>query len=265
MFPRANKYGHAAAFSVTMGKMTDAGYTKPTTALVCNFPKPTEFQPSLLTHDNVETYFHEFGHLVHGVLTKSPLMNYAGTSVARDFVEAPSQMLENWVWQKESLSLFAKHYNTGEVIPDELLNKMLAAKNVNSGTKALQQVFYGVLDFTLHDGFDPDGSQTITEVVSFLQNDITFYPYQEGTHMEAAFGHLNGYGAAYYGYKWSEVYAQDMFSVFEKEGIMNEEEGLRYRRIILEKGGTEEPISLVREFLGRESNSSAFLRSMGLE
>ena len=265
MFPRANKYGHAAAFSVTMGKMTDAGYTKPTTALVCNFPKPTEFQPSLLTHDNVETYFHEFGHLVHGVLTKSPLMNYAGTSVARDFVEAPSQMLENWVWQKESLSLFAKHYNTGEVIPDELLNKLLAAKNVNSGTKALQQVFYGVLDFTLHDGFDPDGSQTITEVVSFLQNDITFYPYQEGTHMEAAFGHLNGYGAAYYGYKWSEVYAQDMFSVFEKEGIMNEEEGLRYRRIILEKGGTEDPISLVREFLGRESNSSAFLRSMGLE
>ena len=265
MFPRANKYGHAAAFSVTMGKMTDDGYTKPTTALVCNFPKPTEFQPSLLTHDNVETYFHEFGHLVHGVLTKSPLMSYAGTSVARDFVEAPSQMLENWVWQKESLSLFAKHYKTGEVIPDELLDKMLAAKNVNSGTKALQQVFYGVLDFTLHDGFNPDGSQTITEVVSSLQNDITFYPYQDGTHMEAAFGHLNGYGAAYYGYKWSEVYAQDMFSIFEKEGIMNEEEGFRYRRIILEKGGTEEPISLVREFLGRESNSDAFLRSMGLE
>lgn len=265
MFPRANKYGHAAAFSVTMGKMTAEGYQKPTTALVCNFPKPTEFQPSLLTHDNVETYFHEFGHLVHGVLTQAPLMSYAGTSVARDFVEAPSQMLENWVWQKESLSLFAKHYETGAVIPDELLDKMIAAKNVNSGTKALQQVYYGVLDFTLHDGYNPDGDATTTDIVAKLQNEITFYPYQEGTHMEAAFGHLNGYGAAYYGYKWSEVYAQDMFSIFEEKGIMNAEQGMRYRKIILEKGGTEEPLNLVREFLGRESNSDAFLRSMGLE
>ena len=265
MFPRANKYSHVAAFSVTMGKLTEKDYQKPTTALVCNFPKPTKFQPSLLTHDNVETYFHEFGHLVHGVLTQAPLMSYAGTSVARDFVEAPSRMLENWVWQKESLSLFAKHYETGAVIPDELLDKMIAAKNVNSGTKALQQVYYGVLDFTLHDGYNPDGDATTTDIVAKLQNEITFYPYQEGTHMEAAFGHLNGYGAAYYGYKWSEVYAQDMFSIFEEKGIMNEEQGMRYRKIILEKGGTEAPLNLVREFLGRESNSDAFLRSMGLE
>ncbi len=265
MFPRANKYGHAAAFSVTMGKMTADGYQKPTTALVCNFPTPTEFQPSLLSHDEVETYFHEFGHLVHGVLTKAPLMSHAGTSVARDFVEAPSQMLENWVWQKESLSLFAKHYKTGDVISDTLLDKMIAAKNVNSGTKALQQVFYAVLDFTLHDGFDPDGEKSTTDVVTQLQNEITLYPYQEGTHMEAAFGHLNGYGAAYYGYKWSEVYAQDMFSVFEAKGIMDANEGMRYRKVILEKGGTEEPLELVKAFLGREPNSEAFLKSMGLE
>ena len=264
MFPRANKYGHAAAFSVTIGKMTKSGYTKPATALVCNFPKPTEYQPSLLTHDDVETYFHEFGHLVHGVLTLSPLMYYAGTAVARDFVEAPSQMLENWVWEKESLALFAKHYKTNEVIPDELLDKMFAAKNVNSGTKALQQIYYGVLDFTLHSDFDPDGDKTTTDIVASLQNEITLYPYQEGTHKEASFGHLNGYGAAYYGYKWSEVYAQDMFSIFEEKGVMNKEQGMRYRKIILEKGGTEDPLSLVKEFLGREPNSNAFLRSMGL-
>ena len=264
MFPRANKYGHAAAFSVTIGKMTKSGYTKPATALVCNFPKPTEYQPSLLTHDNVETYFHEFGHLVHGVLTLSPLMYYAGTAVARDFVEAPSQMLENWVWEKESLALFAKHYKTNEVIPDELLDKMFAAKNVNSGTKALQQIYYGVLDFTLHSDFDPDGDKTTTDIVASLQNEITLYPYQEGTHKEASFGHLNGYGAAYYGYKWSEVYAQDMFSIFEEKGVMNKEQGMRYRKIILEKGGTEDPLSLVKEFLGREPNSNAFLRNMGL-
>jgi len=121
------------------------------------------------------------------------------------------------------------------------------------------------LDFTLHDGFNPDGDQTTSDIVSKLQNEITFYPYQEGTHMEASFGHLNGYGAAYYGYKWSEVYAQDMFSLFEKKGVMNKDEGLRYRKIILEKGGTEDPLTLVKNFLGRESNSDAFLRSMGLE
>ena len=264
MFPRPNKYGHAAAFSVIMGKMTENGYQKPATALVCNFPKPTDFQPSLLTHENVETYFHEFGHLVHGVLTTSQLISYAGTSVARDFVEAPSQMLENWVWQKESLSLFAKHYETGEVIPEELLEKMIAAKNINSGTKALQQIFYGIYDFTLNDGFDPDGNKSTTDLIKELKNEITFYPYQEGTHQQASFGHLNGYGAAYYGYKWSEVYAQDMFSVFEANGILNPDIGLKYRRIILEKGGTVDPYELVKEFLGREPNSEAFLRSMGI-
>ena len=264
MFPRANKYGHAAAFSVIMGKMTENGYQKPATALVCNFPKPTDFQPSLLTHENVETYFHEFGHLVHGVLTTSRLISYAGTSVARDFVEAPSQMLENWVWQKESLSLFAKHYETGEVILEELLDRMIAAKNINSGTKALQQIFYGIYDFTLNDGFDPDGNKSTTDLIKELKNEITFYPYQEGTHQQASFGHLNGYGAAYYGYKWSEVYAQDMFSVFETNGILNPDIGLKYRRIILEKGGTVDPYELVKEFLGREPNSEAFLRSMGI-
>ena len=202
MFPRANKYSHAAAFGFRGGKLTKDGYRRPATALVCNFPKPTEYQPSLLTHDNVETYFHEFGHLVHGVLTTSLLVSYAGTSVARDFVEAPSQMLENWVWQKESLGLFAKHYKTGDVIPGQLVDKMLAAKNINSGTKGLQQVFYGILDFTLNDGYDPDGKQTSTELVKQLQNEVTLYPYQKGTNQQASFGHLNGYGAAYYGYKW---------------------------------------------------------------
>ena len=264
MFPRANKYSHAAAFGFRSGKMTKNGYRRPSTALVCNFPKPTEYQPSLLTHDNVETYFHEFGHLVHGVLTKASLYTYSGTSVSRDFVEAPSQMLENWVWQKESLALFAKHYKTGETIPDELLDKMIAAKNINSGTKGLQQIFYGILDFSLNDGFDPDGDKSSTELVKQLQNEVTLYPYQKGTHQQASFGHLNGYGAAYYGYKWSEVYAQDMFSIFKEKGILDPSTGFRYRKIILEKGGTVDPLELVKEFLGREPNSDAFLRSMGI-
>ena len=262
LFPRANKYQHAAAFSVIIGKQFPKGYQLPTHTLVCNFPKPTDELPSLLPHDDVETYFHEFGHLLHGIVTTSELMSYAGTGVPRDFVEAPSQMLENWVWEKESLTLFAKHYDTGEVIPDDLLDRMLAAKNLNSGINALQQVFYGTYDFTLHGGFDPNGEKTTTDVLRELQNSITFYPYQEGTHFNAAFGHLNGYGAAYYGYMWSLVYAQDMWSVFEEGGIMNPEIGMRYRQLILEKGGTEDPLDMVTEFLGREPNNEAFLRSL---
>ena len=141
---------------------------------------------------------------------------------------------------------------------------MVAAKNVNSGTKALQQIFYGILDLTLHDGYDPDKDESTTDIVKKLQNELTLYPFQKGTHFQAAFGHLNGYGAAYYGYKWSEVYAQDMFSVFEENGVMDVITGTKYRRVILEKGGTKEALDLVQEFLGRESNNKAFLKSMGL-
>lgn len=264
LYPRENKYSHAAAFSVVMGKELSSGYQKPTTSLVCNFPRPALTEPSLLSHDEVQTFFHEFGHLLHGILTTSPYVTYAGTSVARDFVETPSQIFENWCWEKESLSMFAKHYKTGKVLPDELFEKMIAAKNVNSGNNALQQVYYGILDFTLHDGFKLGRNETTTELVARLQNEITLYPYLEGTHMHASFGHLNGYGASYYGYLWALVYAQDMFSVFVNDGIMNEETGLRFREIILEKGGTEDPYELVIEFLGREPNNDAFLKSLGL-
>ncbi len=264
LYPRPNKYSHAAAFSVVMGKELSDGYQKPATSLVCNFPRATKSEPSLLSHDDVQTFFHEFGHLLHGVLTTSPYMTYAGTSVAQDFVETPSQIFENWCWEKESLLMFAKHYKTGEPLPDDLYDKMVAAKNVNSGNNALQQVYYGILDFTLHDGFDLQGGETTTELVARLQNEITLYPYLKGTHMHASFGHLNGYGASYYGYLWALVYAQDMFSVFANDGILNKETGLRFREIILEKGGTSDPYKLVVEFLGREPNNEAFLKSLGL-
>ncbi len=264
MFPRDNKYSHAAAFSIVQGKEYKNTYQKPVYALVCNFPKPSTTTPSLLSHREVETYFHEFGHLLHGILTTSKLMAFSGTSVKRDFVEAPSQMLENWAWKKESLVLFAKHYQTGETIPDDLINKMIAAKNVNSGTKNLQQIYYALLDFTLHDGFEPNNPQSSTDLVEQLQNELTLYPYVEGTHFQASFGHLVGYAASYYGYKWSEVYAADMFSVFESEGMLNQSTGARYRRHILEPGGTKDPLNLVESFLGRKPNNKAFIKSLGL-
>ena len=198
------------------------------------------------------------------MLTQSKLSSFAGTSVARDFVEAPSQLFENWVWNYDALKLFAKHYKTGEVMPKELFDKMYAAKNVGSGLATLQQILYGTLDFTYHDKYNPEGNESTTDVVRRLQNKITLYPYLEGTHFQAAFGHLMGYSAAYYGYLWSRVYAEDMFSVFEKNGIMNSETGKKYRQDILSKGGSEKEIDMVKEFLGREPNEEAFLKSLGL-
>ena len=141
---------------------------------------------------------------------------------------------------------------------------MWAARNVGSGIAASAQIFYGTLDMTLHDKFDPNGAETTTDVLKRLQNQLMPYPYLEGTNMHAAFGHLNGYGASYYGYLWSKVYAEDMFSVFEKNGIMDQKTGFKYRDTILSKGGTEEEFELVKQFLDREPNQDAFFRSLGL-
>ena len=265
LHPRSNKYNHAACFPIISSKDKPEGYQIPQASLVCNFTEPTKDKPALMTHDEVETFFHEFGHVLHNMLSKTTLGAQAGTSVSRDFVEAPSQIFENWTWDYESLSLFAKHYETGEVLPEPLFNKMLAAKNVMSGLNTLQQVFYGSYDMTLHDKFDPNGKKTTTEVLEKLQNDITFYDYMPETHFQAAFGHLMGYAASYYGYLWSDVYAQDMFSKFKKEGILSPEVGMAYRSKILARGSEVDEMEMLRDFLGREPNDKAFVESLGLE
>jgi thimet oligopeptidase len=264
LYPRKNKYNHAAMFGMIPGKKVDSEYQIPTASLVCNFPKATSELPALLPHNDVETFFHEFGHLMHDLLTGAELASQAGTNVARDFVEMPSQIFENWAWDYESLKLFAKHYETGDILPKELHQKMLAAKNVGSGLHVLQQIFYGTLDMTYHDKYDPNGNVSTTELVKKLQNEITLYKFQEDTHFEAGFGHLNGYAAGYYSYLWALVFAEDMFSVFEKNGILNQEMGLKLRKIVLERGSTIDEMEIVKEFLGREPNDEAFLKSIGL-
>ncbi|MEA3317621.1 MAG: M3 family metallopeptidase, partial [Bacteroidota bacterium] len=264
LFPRDNKFNHAACFGIISGKQTDTDYQKPTASLVCNFPKATKEMPALMTHEDVETFFHEFGHLMHAVLTKAELSAQAGTNVARDFVEMPSQIFENWAWNYEALSLFAKHYKTKEVLPKQLHNKMIAARNVGSGLAYLQQVFYGSLDMTYHDKFDAKGDKSTTDIVRELQNNITLYSFMEGTHFEAGFGHLNGYAAGYYGYLWAKVFSEDMFSIFEKNGVMNKETGKKLKNIVLEKGSTIDEMDIVKEFLGREVNENAFLKAIGL-
>ena len=265
LYPRPNKYSHAACFPMIGSKETENGPQLPTATLVCNFPAPTADMPSLLPHGDVETFFHEFGHVLHSVLTKTKLSSQSGTSVSRDFVEAPSQIFENWTWNYESLKLFAKHYKTGKVLPKELFDKMLAAKNVGSGLAFTQQVYYGILDFTLHDKYDPTSSQPVVEVMKELQNKITLYPYLEGTQMFASFGHLMGYAAGYYSYLWALVYADDMFSVFDKNGIMDKATGIRYRDIILANGSSRDELDMVVEFLGRQPSQDAFFKAIGLE
>jgi thimet oligopeptidase len=264
LFPRENKYTHAACFPIRKGKLTSKGYQQPVAALICNFNSPTADKPALLTHQQSITFFHEFGHVLHNMLTTAEFSTLSGTSTKRDFVEAPSQIFENWVWSYDVLKLFAKHYKTGEVLPKSMYDKMIASRNVGSGIAASAQIFYGVVDMTLHDKYDPEGTKTTTDVVKELTNSIMPYQYLEGTNFHAAFGHLNGYGASYYGYMWSKVYAEDMFSVFEKTGILNPATGKRYRDIILAKGGSTDEFELVKQFLNRQPNQEAFFKSLGV-
>ena len=264
LFPRDNKFTHAACFPIRKGKQYGNQYQLPVAALLCNFNPPTADKPSFLSHGQAETFFHEFGHVLHNMLTKAELGSQSGTSVKRDFVEAPSQIFENWMWNYDALKLFAKHYKTGELLPKDLFQKMLAAKNVGSGLSASGQVNLGMLDMTLHDKYDPTGEKTTTDVVKEVYNKVMPYKYLEGTNLQAAFGHLDGYGAGYYGYMWSKVYAEDMFSVFEKNGIMDSKTGMRYRTSVLANGGSKDEFEMVKDFLGREPNQKAFLKSLGL-
>lgn len=264
LHPRPGKYSHAAQFPLLIRKRwRDGSLTLPRVALVCNFTKPTATEPSLLSHGEVETYFHEFGHCLHSILTEVEMYEFAGTAVARDFVEAPSQMLENWIWDADILGRFARHYETGEPLPSDVLDSMVAAKNLGSGLSAEGQVYLGMMDFMFHT--DPDGEVDTTAVREDVYARTRLFPVTENLHGQASFGHLVGYEAGYYGYLWSLVYAADMFSRFESEGIMNPETARDYRRKVLARGGTVPALQMVTEFLGREPNADAFLRELGLD
>lgn len=261
LFPRPNKYGHAAAFTLRKGRLLpDGSYQQPASAIVANFTKPTADQPSLLRHSEVIVFFHEFGHILHQTLTLAERARFAGSATERDFVEAPSQMLEHWCWEPEVLRGFARHFETGESLPTELLEGMMAAKNASSGIMTLRQLFFASLDLAYHSpGFDGN-----TTAMTAHLHEITGFPYPEGTHFQSGFGHLFGYDAGYYGYLWSHVYGDDMYTRFEEAGPLNPEIGRHYRHVILEQGGAVDGMDLVREFLGREPNSAAFLRGLGL-
>lgn len=263
LFPREGKYEHAAAFTLINGFLRgDSSYEKPFSSIVANFSPPQEGNPSLLAHFEVETLFHEFGHIMHQVLTTAKYASFSGTSVKTDFVEAPSQMLENWVWFKESLSKLSGHYqDPSQPLPEDLLNKLIQAKLVNVGIRYLRQLSFGLIDMTYHTSASTDSTQVYKDITK----EVMLIPIQDGTQPQAGFGHLmGGYDAGYYGYLWSEVFAQDMFTRFEAEGLLNPNTGKDYLRWILQPGGLVDPMERIKGFLGREPNQEAFLRSLGL-
>lgn len=262
LFPRANKYGHAAAFTLVGGRMlTDGTYQVPVSAIVANFTKPTATQPSLMRHSEVETLFHEFGHILHQTLTTAQRLRFSGTRTETDFVEAPSQMLEHWVWDADVLSGFSRHVDSGEPLPKELLDSMLAAKNLDSGLAIMRQLYFAELDIAYH----LPGAQKDTTAIAAELHPISGFQAPEGTHWQSGFGHLFGYDTGYYGYKWSEVFADDMWTRFAEAGPLNTELGVEYRKTVLERGGSVDGDALVRDFLGREARSEAFLKNNGIE
>ena len=262
LHPREGKFTHAAAFDVVPGRLLpDGTYRRPVSTILANMTAPTDERPALLTHSEVVTLFHEFGHVLHQTLTTAQYSAHAGTSVQADFVEAPSQIMEHWAWTPEVLARFARHYRTGDPLPDDLLAGMIAAKQLDVAIRALQQVAYGSLDQRLHGVDQPvDLDAVIAETSA-----AALFPRLPGTCYAASFGHLlGGYDAGYYGYLWSEVYGDDMFSEFVRRGVTNPEVGRDYRDVVLAQGGAVDGMDLLRQFLGREPRQDAFLADKGL-
>lgn len=266
MYPREGKYGHAACFNFAPGHQTPQGYRAPMAALVVNFEPPAAGKPSHLSMDEVETLFHEFGHVMHESLTVARYATQAGTSSARDFVEAPSQMLENWVYQPEILAMLTEDpKNPGQPIPAELMQKIAKARNYDAGVHFSRQIFLGLFDQTIH-SIKPTDTPDADAVSRRLWMEIVGYPEDEDTHFPASFGHMmGGYDAGYYGYLWSLVFAADMFTRFQAAGVLDPQTGREYRDRVISRGRTRDADELLRDFLGREPNEAAFLKQLGIQ
>lgn len=263
LHPRENKYNHAASFTILPSIKDGKGLQTPAVdVVVANFPKSTPTKPALLKHQDVETFFHEFGHAIHTILGGTTLASFSGTNVKTDFVEMPSQMLEEWVWDPQMLQGISSHYQTGEPLPLSLIEKKIKLRNLNSGSHILRQLFFARLSLD----YFKDGAQKDTHLIEKkLHEEIRpSVAYEPETFLQASFGHLHGYGAKYYGYLWSKVFALDLFNEIKKQGLLDQTIGQRYVQGILGQGGSKDPNVLLENFLGRAPNSEAFFASMGL-
>lgn len=266
-FPRESKRGGAWMTAFREQSFSLAGVEeRPFISIVCNFTKPTESTPSLLTFDEVTTLLHEFGHALHGMLAEGKYGSLTGTNVARDFVELPSQIMENWATEPAYLASFAKHYQTGEVIPQELIDKIIAAKNYNSGYASVRQLTFGINDMAWHSL----ESVPTEDVITFEKNAIkecALLPDTPTTSFSTAFGHIfsGGYAAGYYSYKWAEVLEADAFQLFKEKGIFNKEVAESFRKNILSKGNIEDADVIYRNFRGRDPEPEALMEKLGLK
>ena len=264
-FPRASKRGGAWMTDFRGQSIKDGVEYRPFVTIVCNFTKPTADAPSLITHDELTTFLHEFGHALHGILAKGRYPSLTGTGVSRDFVELPSQIMENWAFEPEYLNSFAKHYQTGEPIPAELIEKIVAAKNYLAGYSQVRQLHFGYLDMAWHSLKEVPAVGT----VEFEQKALAPYsvlPAVEGAAFSSSFSHIfaGGYSAGYYSYKWAEVLEADAFSLFKEKGIFNTEVSESFRKNILEKGGAEDEAEIYRNFRGHDPQPEALMKKLGL-
>lgn len=265
MFPRANKRG--GAWMTTFLDQGSDGKTKyrPHVSIVCNFSKPTQQDPSLLTFSEVQTLFHEFGHALHSLLSNCTYPSIAGTNVLWDFVELPSQIMENWALEKETLSLFAKHHKTGEMLPDRLYIPLKKSKNFNAGYASLRQLSFCLVDLAWHD-ITPGTPLNTSQLEDSILKPMAVLPRIEGTNFSVTFSHIfaGGYSAGYYSYKWAEVLDADAFEAFLEKGVYNKDVAQSFRDNVLSRGGTEEPDVLYRKFRGRDPDPKALLRRSDL-
>ena len=267
MFPREGKFNHFAQFDIISGKLLPNGkYQRPTVALLCNFPPANGDAPSLMTHQDVETLFHEFGHALHSIVTRAKYGRFAGTHVPGDFVEAPSQMLQNWVWDKKVLDTFAADYrDPSKKIPADTVKKLNDAKLANAGVLYRRQFAFASLDLALHDPH-PEEMPYDSVAISNPILEKVFLPIDPSTTFVSYFGHLNGYDAGYYGYAWADAIAADMATVFEKakDGYLDKQAGMKLRREIYEPGDSRDVNESIEKFLGRKQSTEPFLKKIGI-
>ena len=267
LYARPHKRGGAWMDDCTTRMRMAEGVQVPVAYLTCNFSAPIGSDPALFTHDEVLTLFHEFGHGLHHMLTQVDYPSVAGISgVAWDAVELPSQFMENWCWQREALNFIAGHYKTGETLPDDMFEKMLAAKNFQSAMQMLRQLEFSIFDFRLHLEYEPQKGGRIYEILEDVRHQVAVIQPPSFNRFPHSFGHIfaGGYAAGYYSYKWAEVLSADAFAQFEENGIFDRETGLRFLAAVLEQGGSREPMELFVEFRGREPTIDALLRHSGL-